>query len=242
MKRFFYFFMALGFLLCLNAIVEAKDYKAAIIQTPTNDIYPVLIQAIARETNNNIEIEIVPSARAINLIENNEVDLICPATENNNPKKSAALKYDFSRVSLFKNPFVLYISKNKNIDIETLKKGNPQKYQIETTASLSDLFEFEPLISFNVEGSFKKVDVGRIDGFIYPQGAGDPVVKRLGLKNIRRQLYSQINVVFGIQKGAKGDEVDKMLTKGIQKLKENGKLDKIIELLLKSSKYDDWQP
>jgi polar amino acid transport system substrate-binding protein len=242
MKKHFYFFVTLGFLLCLNAIVDAKDYKAAIIQTPTNDIYPVLIKAIAQETNNTIAIEIVPSARAIDLLENKQVELLCPATENNILKKVADMKYEFSSVSLFKSPFVLYSNKNKKIDIETLKKGNPQKYQIETTPSLADLFEFESMLSFNVEASFKKVNTGMIDGFIYPQGAGDPVVKRLELKNIKRQLYNQLNVVFGIQKGAKGGEVDKMLTNGIQKLKENGKLDKIIETLLKSSKYDDWQP
>jgi polar amino acid transport system substrate-binding protein len=231
-------FIVLGF----NCFLNAKDYKVAIFQLPTAESFTELFKAVGEATNNDFEIQIVPPARGVYLIENKLADIFFPATISGDQKKQAGLKFDYSTARVFKAVFVLYTNKNKPVDIGELKKGNPKNYQIETTSSLADLFEFQPLQTTSLEASLKKVDAGTIDGLLYAQEAGDPFLKKLGLKNINRKLYSKNDISFGIQKGSKGTEIDKMLTDGVEKLRANGKLNQIIAISIKNSEYDDWQP
>jgi polar amino acid transport system substrate-binding protein len=234
--------IAVSFVLVFTAFIYAKDYKVAVYQLPTAESFASLIKAIGEATNNNFDIQIVPPARGVYLVENQQVDIIFPSTVSNDLKKQAGSKFDYSTVKAFKMIFVLYTNKNKPVDVAELKKGNPKNYKIETTASLAEMFEFTPLTTTNLEASLKKVDSGIIDGFLYAQEAGDPVLKNLGLKNISRKFYSKNDIAFGIQKGAKGTEIDKMLAEGIEKVKANGKFNQILTVSIKNSEYDDWQP
>lgn len=236
-----FLFMLIIFVLIFSFSVYAKEYKAAVIQTPLQDLFKNLLNAIAQETNNTIDVQSVPSGRAIYIIENKEIDILCPGNVSNDPKKVAELKYDFSTTYAYLNTFVIYTNKSKSIDIKSLKRGNPKKYIIETTASLADLFEFTPELTMNTEASLQKVDNGAIDGFIYVQTSGDILLKKLALKNIKRQLYSQNKISFAIQKGAKGTDVDKMITEAIKKLKAKGIYDQLLGPVVNGAKYDDWQ-
>jgi len=242
MKNKLLIILLIGLLTVTGFTVNAKDYKASVYQLPTSDTYVALLKAVAEATNNTITIEVVPAARGLYLVENNQSDFSLPATISNDPKKIAILKFDYSSAMLYKTTFVLYTNKTKKVDIANLKSGNSNKYKIETTASLAELFEFETLPSTNIEGSLKKVDNGTIDGFIYSQTSGDKTLKELGLKNIKRELYSKNDLSFAINKGKKGGDADKMLIDGIAKLKANGKFEQIMGALIKSAEYNDWQP
>ncbi len=88
----------------------------------------------------------------------------------------------------------------------------------------------------------KRVGAGLIDGLIVAQTTGDPVLKALGLKNIKRQLWNEYEEAFSIKKGTVGGEVDKMLSDGVAKLKASGELDKMTADMAKASKYQEWQP
>jgi polar amino acid transport system substrate-binding protein len=220
----------------------AADYTAVVIQLPVSDAYVTLFNAIGEVTGNTFTTQVVPPARAAALIESQKVDVKFPATKSTDPQKNTTRKYDLSSVKVFSMVFVLYANKDKYIDAAQLKKGNPQGLGVETTASLAGLFEFKPVVAPNVETSLKKVDAGRADGLIYPQEAGDPQVKSLGLKKISRSMYSLNDITFGLQKGQSGGPLDKIMVDGIAKLKANGRLDKIIAFALKNGVYDDWQP
>jgi len=60
------------------------------------------------------------------------------------------------------------------------------------------------------------------------------------LKDIHRSLYYEFDSMILISKDKHGDDVDKILTRALQKLKADGRLDKINEKVHKS--YIDWQP
>ena len=234
--------IAVSWALVFNTLIFAKDYKVAIMQLPTAESFASFFRALGDATNNTFEIQIVPPARAIYLIENKQVDIVFPATVSNDPKKQTGSIFDYSAARVFKAVFVLYANKTKPIDIEELKRGNTSNYKIETTSSLADMFEFKLLPTTNLEGSMKKVDNGTIDGFIYAQEAGDPLLTRLGVGNINRRLYSKNDIAFGIQKSENEAEIDKMLKNGVDKLKNNGKLNQILSVSIKNSEYKDWQP
>lgn len=239
MKRFL-----IGFLVVLvgSGALFAADYSAVVIQLPGSDAYVTLFNAIGEATGKTFDVQVVPPARAAALVENKKADVMFPATKSTDPRKDAQRTIDFSAARVFSMVFVLYSNKGKSIPVAQLKSGNPDNFQVETTASLAGLFEFKPVIAPNVAASLKKVDAGRADGLIYPQEAGDPQVKSLGLSRISRAKYSVNEITFGLQKGQAGGALDKVLVDGIDRLRANGKLDTIIAFALKNGVYNDWQP
>ncbi len=114
--------------------------------------------------------------------------------------------------------------------------------KIETDPSRLDDFNFAAIGSTNYEASFNKLSSGAIDGIILSQSTGDATLKKLALKNIKRELWFEYIRTFSLQKGARGGEVDKMLAQGIEKLKSSPKYDELIGKQIRSGKYDNWQP
>jgi polar amino acid transport system substrate-binding protein len=242
MKRFILIGMIICILIAGGYVLSAKDYKVAILQLASSDTYNSLAKAIADETKNNFIIEIVPRSRALYLIENKQTDIVIPYTNIQSAKKQNAIQFDMSNI-LFKVVYVLYTNKSKNITADELKNGNPKNYKIEVDSVLSNSYEFNAMSSTNLEGSLAKIDNGTIDGYITAQFTGDTSLKKLGLKNIARQQYSPYDSAIIIQKGTKDSEIDKMINDGVAKLKANGKFDKIMGALIKSTgTYDNWQP
>lgn len=236
--------LLIGFLVVLagSGALFAADYSAVVIQIPGSEAYVTLFNAIGEVTGKTFDVQVVPPARAAALVENKKADVMFPATKSTDPRKDAQRSIDFSSARVFSMVFVLYTNKSKTIPVGALKNGNPDNFQVETTASLAPLFEFKPVITPSVEATLKKVDAGRADGLIYAQEAGDPQVKSLALSRISRAKYSQNEITFGLQKGQAGGALDKVLVDGIGRLRADGRLDTIIAFALKSGVYDDWQP
>jgi polar amino acid transport system substrate-binding protein len=221
--------------------VSALDAKVALAQLPTSDTFSALMKGIAEETGANFSIDMMPRARAIYLVENKQVDVMIPATDIRS-QKSGELKFDYS-ATIYKVCYVLYTNKSKNITAAELKAGNPNKYKIEVDNAYLNGFDFSPLGSSSAEASLQKVDNGTIDGFIYSQPTGDPLLKKLGLKNVKRQAYAFYDVLIAIQKGGKGGELDKLINSGMAKMKADGKFEKLMGSFIKNgSSFIEWQP
>jgi polar amino acid transport system substrate-binding protein len=220
----------------------AQTYKVALMELPSTPLYRDLTVAIGEEAGVKLEIQVVPVARAIGLVESRQVDLECPQLVSRNAERLRNLPFDYSTEIIYESAFVLYTNKAKPVDLANLKGGNSRGYVIETDLSNLSSFEFTGSPTTNLEGSLRKVDSGAIDGFIFSQTVGDPIVKRLGLTNIRRQLYDNFPLVYALQKGGRGGPVDRMLTAGLARLRANGRLEKLIGEYARASKYVDWQP
>jgi polar amino acid transport system substrate-binding protein len=226
----------------LVASASAETFKVALPQVPTSGFYTDLFKAVSEVTGATFDIVQMPRARTLYLLENKQVDIVAPLADVRNPKKEGELKYDYSTV-LFKSCYILFTNGNKPFTADELKAGNPKNYKVEVDNAFINSYEFTAMGSTNAEASFKKLESGAIDGFISSQLSGDPVLKTLGFKDIKRQLYSYYDVNLGIQKGTKGGNLDKMLNAGITKLKANGKFDSIMGAMIKTgSVYSDWQP
>jgi polar amino acid transport system substrate-binding protein len=233
---------AIALLSAIAAAVGAQTYKAAIVQVSTSETFKSLLMAIGEEMKVTFDAQIAPGARTTFLIENKQVDVVMPSTALKAAAEIAALKYDYSTDTIYKNAYVLYTNKGKPIDIAELKKGNPKGYKIETGGANLTLFGFTALPSTSADGSMKKVDAGAIDGYLFSQTTSDAALKAAGVKNIKRQLYDYYDLVFLLQKGSRGGPLDKLISAGIAKLKANGRFDKIIGDVAKSGQYVDWQP
>jgi polar amino acid transport system substrate-binding protein len=154
-----------------------------------------------------------------------------------NPKIGPAqLPFQFSSEKIFRVVFALYTNKNN----KEINPKNVSKYKIETDLGVMDFFDFKPVGSPDIEASLKKVDMGRIDGWIMAMPESDHALKKLGLKNIKRWEYARYDVRIVLPKGPQGKETDKILSELIKKLKANGRYQKIMGPIL-DQKFDDWQ-
>jgi polar amino acid transport system substrate-binding protein len=242
MKKALFIPIVASIVLCFGTLAYAKEYKVAIKDLPTASEFVAMIKEIIEASGNTASIQVVPQARADYMVSNNEVDLQYPIIVIPDVEKQKNLKYDLSSIELLKSAWVLYTNKKKPIDPEPLRKGNPNNHRIETDPSRLDDFTFAAIGSTNYEASFKKLDTGTIDGIILSQSTGDSVLKKLGLKTIKRQFWFEYVRTFSLPKGARGGEIDKMLSAGLEKLKTTGRYEVLIGKQAQAAKYDDWQP
>ncbi len=234
---------ALSFL-TMTAGLSAQDYKVVVPQIAPSaiEVYTKSIEAIAESQGKTVSIQVVPFARAVYMIETKQVDIQAVITQIPDKTKWAGLKYDYSTASLVDVVFVLYTNKSKPVTAAELKAGNPKKLKIETDTAHVLHFPFTSP-STNIEASLQKVDAGTIDGYIFAQGTTDAAVKRLGLKNIRREHFDTLSSVFLLQKGGRGGDIDAMLSAGLAAIKANGKYQAIVgPYAATASNYSDWQP
>lgn len=228
----------LGLTVAVAAMAQGKTYKVAVKEQASSSMYVALIKAVVEATGNKVDVQIVPPNRAVYLVTNRMVDIQLPELRF---AKKGDKPFDYSSVTIFDTAFVLYSSKEKPLDPKALQGGNTAGLKVETDPTLVDSFEFQASPSAIFESSLTKVSTQRIDGFLMSQFTGDTNLKKSGLKNIRRQVYSTYPVMIAVQKGAAG-EIDKMLAEGMAKVKASGKFDQIMGGLVKGSTYTDWQP
>jgi polar amino acid transport system substrate-binding protein len=117
--------------------------------------------------------------------------------------------------------------------------NNPGQYKIETDPNLRNTFNFPVQPSAGVESSLKKVDIGRIDGYIFAMAETDTVLKRLELKNVKRNMYKAFEGPIIVPKGPKGQEIANILLPLIQQLRDNGTYAKIMGPML-NQKFIEW--
>lgn len=101
-------------------------------------------------------------------------------------------------------------------------------YLIETDVAHTPYFPFDTQPSAHILGSLKKLEIGRIDGFIFADDATDPLIKANNLQNIQRQLYRRFEVKIVLPKGGAGGATDRFLSEAIRKLRASGRLDEIM--------------
>ena len=226
------YWKAFLFVVSLSVSAIAQDYKASLAEMPVHaevaedgisGIQVALVRAIAEVSGEEIEIGVYPFKRSMdNVIRDNpSADFHIPLIKNEIIPEEE-LPYYYSTETIFHVNFVLYTQKGSDV-----KMDNLSQYTIETDAAHVIYFPFETLPSSSIENSLKKVNSGRIDGFLFADTPTDPVLKELGYENIQRRLYKVFEVKIILPKTERGKEVDKMLIKAIGKLRESGKLKEI---------------
>ena len=239
-----YFIMAAVCLCLVFSQAQAKDLKASmpfplapLVESKDKGILIDLLKAMAEEyKGGKLTWELYPFKRSMENVETGKADFHMPQLVN--PKLGPdKLPFRFSSEKIFKVVFALYTNKNN----KEINPGNVSKYNIETDLGVMDFFDFKVTGSPDIESSLKKVDMGRIDGWIFAMPESDGALKKLGLKNIKRWEYAKYDVRIVLNKGPQGAEVDKILTDLIGKLKANGKYQKIMAPIL-DQKFDPWQP
>jgi hypothetical protein len=232
--------LVLGSLLFLPTTGLFSQYRAAVLDLPTADRYVTLIQAIAVDRKVTIDVEVLPAARASFLVRSQQIDFLVPTGRFLGPRRETG-QINFS-APIFPMAFILYTNKDKPVDVNDLKAGNKKRAKIEMNVSTTESFGFVGNPSHSLEASLRKVDGQIIDGLIFSQASGDLVLRKLGLKNIRRSLYANIEMLFGVSQAPASREVGRVLSEGLASLRKSGKFDELLGDLAHEATWNDWQP
>jgi len=162
------FIMAAICLCVIAGQAQARDLKASLpiipplVESSDKGILIDLMKAMAEEyKDGKITWEVFPFERSMENVEKGRADFHMPQLVN--PSISAEkLPFQFGSDIIFKVVFALYTNKN-NKDINP---ANVSKYKIETDMGTKDYFDFPITGSPDIESSLRKVDMGRIDGWI----------------------------------------------------------------------------
>jgi hypothetical protein len=245
MRSLRFVFCAACFLLGLfSSNMYAQSYTVLVADIQGLDTLIQLVKTMGEDMNVTFDMQKVPFARMISMIQSKQANFGTPMLFLKDPNKIKQLPFDYSTAVIDRMCFILYTNKAKPIDVTNLKNGNSNKYQIESDIGNMQMFNFSTLASTNIPGSLKKVNDGKIDGYIMGVAPTDDILRanKDSMKNIKRQLWDIFDMGFIIQKGAKGGPDDKFLSAGMKKMVDSGKFLKIIGDLAPVEKYVDWQP
>ena len=220
--------------------LSAEELKVSLAKMPVyaessdKGVLVELSKMLAKELKMDLNLSVVPFARSIDKAVKKSVHFHMPLIESPG-YRNEVLPFDYSTATIFHVNFVLYENK-KN----PLKLDNMAAYKIETDRAHVNYFPFDAISSSCLECSLKKVNIGRIDGFIFADFASDPLVKMNNLTNIKRRLYKVFDVKIVLPKGDRGGRVDQMLVTAIDNLRATGEYQKLMEQI--DMPYNDWQP
>lgn len=195
-----------------------------------------IVKAIASVyTEGSITIKLLPISRSADKLITGQADFfILYIRHNQVPLDSLPFRYASEPV--LKASFVLYT----RADRPRLPMAGLGKYHLETLRGAAMHFPFKISETDSFNQGILKVSKGRSDGFIVEQEGADAFIREHRIKNIRRTLYATFDSCVMIPKGSKGNEIDRIVSGALRKLKQSGKLQKITEKIQKP--YDDWQP
>jgi polar amino acid transport system substrate-binding protein len=230
-------------------VSNARDLKASVAQipvlaeTPEKGAFIDFLKALDEVyTDGKIIIELYPWPRSLANVINGTADFQMPMISD--PRVDMdTMPYRFCSLPMGTVSVVLYSNINKKITKQMIldaAKQKPFPFIVELTRGTESFYDFPTGQSVELSTSFNKLELGRIDAFLVAQEDGDIICKNLKLKKLRRDLWESKDDLLTIQKGPKGDEVDKILCEGIKKLMQSGKMKEIRAKI--HVPYVDWQP
>lgn len=226
----------------------ARDLVASLAQIPgladstDKGAFVDIVKAMDKIYPRKIKIEVVPFERSIKSVLEGRADFHIPLLRN--PANSALnLPYRYVTEKIGSVPIVIYSNKDKIITKKTIDdavaKGGKFSYIIEVAGGLEPVYPFPSVPSNNSEGSLRKIQNQRADAFMFGNEI-DQIVKSLKLSAIHRELYGNFDDAIVIAKGPKGDELDKILSECLRKLRASGRLQELYKKV--HVPYTGWQP
>lgn len=214
-----------------------------LIDPPGKGIFVDLVRAILAHTGAHADVVVLPWPRSVDSVVAGRTDFHVPAIRL--PiDKNQHLPYRFMTEKIGKVSFVIYSNAQKPLTrkmlMDALHSSERYPYTIETILPAENLFEFPCLSTSDIANSLRKVQMGRVDAMVWAQEESDLVIRQQKLNGIHRELLGEYEDTFVVAANAHGDEVDKILTETIKKMRFSGELAALYEKLHRP--YDNWQP
>lgn len=180
--------------------------------------------------------------RSIASVEKGLADFHLPLIHNPD-LPAAAVNYRPISVAMGKTVFVIYSHVDNPVTramIDLAQDQTPFPYTLESNPGHNGLFNFPIARQKDLHQMIRKVEAGRIDGFIYAQERSDRAICKLKASKIHRAHYQNFFDIPIVQIGSHGDEIDKIVSDILNRLKKSGELQAFWSQL--HGPYNDWQP
>jgi polar amino acid transport system substrate-binding protein len=228
-------------LLIPAAARAAETLRISVAGFPDQIYTPTMIEMIkyaaTKTPGVSLEVSTAPFARSLDAVLEGAADMHLPLIRPLHPE---GLPFAVTEASIAPAPFVLYSNKDKPIDMAAL--AEPGKYKIETDVAHVSYFDFPVVGGANAASSLKKVDAGRIDGYIFAGTTSDAVVQALGLKNLHRTLYKTFDVVGVLPKAGRGGRADRWFDTAMAAVHDDPTFVALGKKLNSGYRGPDWQP
>jgi polar amino acid transport system substrate-binding protein len=208
----------------------------AIADSPEIGILPDLFRAYQKVyPEGTLKIDVVPFKRSIENVLTGKADLHGPILKDPT-KTEKELGFSLSDANIWTVTFALYVNRNKKpVDPKHL-----EGLRIETDSAHVGYFNFPVQPSSCLECSLKKVDSGRIDGFIFAALECDTIIKKTGLKNIKSHFFRTYEGKFILPVGEQGQKTNKIISQLTDRVRKNGDYQKALGPILRY--YENWKP
>lgn len=235
-------------LVLFSGAVYARDltismaFLPSVLENPDKGPFVDLVKAMDNAYEGSIIRGVYPFPRSIDNVISGKADFHLPMIRNKLVSVSS-LPYDYSTDKLGYVCFVIYSNKEKPISVDKIKQAKTSSsfpLKLETSGGFDGYFDFPIKPAMSIESALKKVNLKRIDGFIFAQEECDHITKEAKLGNIHRELYDRFDDVFIIPKGSAGKEIDSILTTILAKMKADGTLAKLHDRV--HPDFQQWQP
>ncbi len=250
-NTFISIFLALYLVLVSTSAAKAGDLKASMAQLPVliedenTGAFVDLVRALDEVyTEGKIIREVYPFKRSLDNVIKGKADFHIPLIKNPLIPEDK-LPFRYSSLPTGPVAFVIYSHKDSPLTKEDIAKAGGKNstdfsYKIHTVPGHTELFIFPTVENFDFENCLKMVVMKRIDAVILPQEESDSIIRKLQIKDIHRSLYYEFDSMIVVSKDKRGEEVDRIITDALKKLKSDGRLDQLNENIHKP--YIDWQP
>ncbi len=230
-----------SFLLGLAGIgVAQAPIQVAAVQIPLmvesseKGVFIDLLQDISRRTGLKFDVKVYPGKRAHNLFKNKKADILIPF-----PKGNRAQVGLLSDPIYTKRDFV-FVRKGSTIprslaELEGMTLGITSHYRYKPTLYEQEGIKLEP--ARDDVTNMKKLDTGRIDGFLIEEFTGQSAIEESQASGIvfdpRSPIFTYDAVIL-IQKGEKAETYQKAINSALSDMKSEGTYMKIISQIHKN--------
>jgi polar amino acid transport system substrate-binding protein len=198
-----------------------------------NGVFIELTKTIAERAGLQVEITVIPPKRAINDFSEKQMDVLFPALDVNFSPEKMPLKS--SELIYVKKDFV-FTPKGSALlatlkDLEGKTVGITLGYPYVRELTENPLIRIESAQSDEL--SAKMLEAGRTQAFVVEEKSGLKAFENTGLKDKIQydpsRPLSQQDVYYAFQKDEKGENLDRIFSKTLAEMKQDGTFAKIMQ-------------
>ncbi|MBW8192903.1 hypothetical protein K0504_17850 [Neiella marina] len=211
-------------------------------KNPKHSFQELIVLMDAAYVEGDITAMNFPFERSVANVEKGLADFHLPLIHNPDAQPTSA-NYRPIQEPMGKVTFVIYSHADKPITKAMLDEGLNQPsfpYRLETNPGHSGLFSYPMERQAHLENMILKVQSQRIDAFIYSQEKSDRTICSMQAAEVHRAHFGNFFDIPVVQKSAHGDEVDKIVSMILKRLKASGEMQDFWSKIHRP--FTDWQP
>lgn len=234
--------------LLLVFCVQAQDLKASVAyiptlaESPTEGAFVELVQAMDEVySGGEFDIEVFPFGRSILNVSSGKADFHLPMLRSPyvdiSDKPFRYVSKPMGTVCL-----VLYSNRESFLSRELVLGARQQKnypYRLAMMRGSAQFVDIPVKEVSRIRDALYQVALGRIDAFIGAQEEADHVLREEGLQDVHRSYFECFDDVILVARGARGDEIERILIDALSVLEGSGRLWEIRQRI--HVPYQEWQ-